>query len=239
MEIKKKKHCFVGKEFVDWVVKNQNMTRKEALELGKKLQHHQILAHVDKNRGFEDSSALYRFQVCESCFNTDEKEFMKAMKKEEEEAEQEYLKMRENSTDGLLMDSRGYSGVSEWMKGDASESSKSEVKNKECGILMSRGADVVKEEEHKAIWEGVVIAASSKIVIVEGNTYFPSDKVNGEYLRMSSHKSECPWKGTASYYDVVVNGKENLNAAWYYPNPNPAAAMIKDHIAFWKGVEVS
>lgn len=90
----------------------------------------------------------------------------------------------------------------------------------------------------KATWEGAVLAQSDRCVVVEGNQYFPPDDVRREVLEPSDHTSVCPWKGTARYYDVVVNGKRNPNAAWYYPEPSPAAREIAGHIAFWKGVRV-
>jgi uncharacterized protein (DUF427 family) len=94
------------------------------------------------------------------------------------------------------------------------------------------------EEMAKASWCGKVIAESNATVEVEGNQYFPADAVKKEFLKPSAHTSECPWKGTAHYYSVEVGGMRNDNAAWYYPQPKPAAAEIKDHIAFWKGVRV-
>jgi uncharacterized protein (DUF427 family) len=90
----------------------------------------------------------------------------------------------------------------------------------------------------KAIWGGKVIAESNNTVIVEGNQYFPPDSVIKNVLKSSTHTSTCPWKGTAHYYHVEVDGMKNENAAWYYPEPNPAAAEIKGRIAFWKGVRV-
>lgn len=90
----------------------------------------------------------------------------------------------------------------------------------------------------KATWNGAVIAESSDTVVVEGNHYFPPDAVKREHLRDSATHTVCGWKGTASYYDVVVNGQVNRDAAWYYPDPKPAAANIKDHVAFWRGVKV-
>ena len=90
----------------------------------------------------------------------------------------------------------------------------------------------------KASWSGAVIAESDRCVVVEGNQYFPADAVPAEYLRPSTKTSVCPWKGTAHYHDVVVGDQVNKDAAWYYPDPKPAAAEIKDRIAFWKGVEV-
>jgi len=90
----------------------------------------------------------------------------------------------------------------------------------------------------KAMWEGAVLAESSQTVELEGNQYFPPDAIRKEYFRSSDQQTTCPWKGTASYYDVEVNGKRNAGAAWYYPEPKPAAKQIKGHVAFWKGVKV-
>jgi uncharacterized protein (DUF427 family) len=90
----------------------------------------------------------------------------------------------------------------------------------------------------KAIWNGAVIAESGHTVVVEGNHYFPRDSVPAEYLRDSATHTVCPWKGVASYYSLAVNGAENPDAAWYYPDPKPAAGEIRDRIAFWKGVRV-
>jgi uncharacterized protein (DUF427 family) len=90
----------------------------------------------------------------------------------------------------------------------------------------------------KAIWNGVVLAESDHTEMVEGNHYFPPESVNREYFQGSDHHSVCPWKGKASYYTIEVNGEVNENAAWYYPEPSEAAKQIKDHVAFWKGVEV-
>ena len=90
----------------------------------------------------------------------------------------------------------------------------------------------------RATWNGAVLAEGDHIEVVEGNIYFPPDSVNREYLQESDHHTVCPWKGTASYYDVVVNGDVNANAAWHYPEPSDAAKHIQDHVAFWKGVEV-
>ncbi|MGH9716004.1 MAG: DUF427 domain-containing protein [Candidatus Acidiferrales bacterium] len=90
----------------------------------------------------------------------------------------------------------------------------------------------------KATWQGAVLAESDNAVVVEGNRYFPKESVRGEYLRPSETHSVCPWKGTASYYHVEVNGERNEDAAWYYPEPKSAAKEIKDHVAFWKGVRV-
>jgi uncharacterized protein (DUF427 family) len=90
----------------------------------------------------------------------------------------------------------------------------------------------------KATWNGAVIAESDHCVVVEGNQYFPVDSVRKEFLRDSSTHTVCSWKGTASYYDVAVDGKINKDAAWYYPEPKAAAAQIRNHVAFWRGVVV-
>ena len=90
----------------------------------------------------------------------------------------------------------------------------------------------------QAIWHDTVIAESDDTVMVEGNHYFPPAAVKQEFFRPIDDTSVCPWKGTASYYDVVVDGDTNAGAAWYYPDPKEAAAEIKDHVAFWKGVTV-
>ena len=91
-----------------------------------------------------------------------------------------------------------------------------------------------------ATWQGKVIAdvAASDVVVVEGNIYFPITSVHAENLQASSHQSVCPWKGTAHYYDVVVDGNVNKNAAWVYPAPKDAARQIAGRVAFWKGVVV-
>jgi uncharacterized protein (DUF427 family) len=90
----------------------------------------------------------------------------------------------------------------------------------------------------KAIWEGTVIAESDQCVVIEGNQYFPLESVKREYLEPVDKTTVCGWKGVANYYDVVVNGKRNNAAAWYYDDPKPAASEIKGRVAFWKGVEV-
>ncbi len=90
----------------------------------------------------------------------------------------------------------------------------------------------------KARWNGEVIAESDDIVYVEGNAYFPRESLKEGLFEESTHQTICPWKGRASYLDVVVDGKRNENAAWYYPNPSVLARKIKDRVAFWKGVEV-
>jgi uncharacterized protein (DUF427 family) len=90
-----------------------------------------------------------------------------------------------------------------------------------------------------ATWNGQVIAESDETEMVEGNHYFPPNTIKSEFFQPSKQSSVCPWKGTASYYDVVVDSEVNSGAAWFYPDPKPAASNIKDHIAFWRGVTVS
>lgn len=90
----------------------------------------------------------------------------------------------------------------------------------------------------KAIWNDVVIAESDHTEMVEGNHYFPPDSVKREYFRDSDRHTTCAWKGVASYYDIVVGDQEVKNAAWYYPHPKPAAANIKDHVAFYGMVKI-
>jgi uncharacterized protein (DUF427 family) len=90
----------------------------------------------------------------------------------------------------------------------------------------------------KAYWNNQLIADSNQTIVVEGNHYFPPGDIKKEFFKENSHTTVCPWKGKASYYDIVVDEKENSAAAWYYPEPKDAAAHIKNYIAFWKGVEV-
>lgn len=90
----------------------------------------------------------------------------------------------------------------------------------------------------KATWNGVTLAQSDNTVVVEGNHYFPPEALNREYFIESATKSTCPWKGIAHYYTITANGKENRDAAWYYPSPKSAAAEIEGRVAFWKGVDV-
>ena len=90
----------------------------------------------------------------------------------------------------------------------------------------------------KATWNNAVLAESDNTVVIEGNHYFTPDSVKTEFLQSSDTHTICPWKGQASYYNVVVNGQTNKDAAWYYPDPKEAAAEIKDRIAFWRGVKV-
>ena len=90
-----------------------------------------------------------------------------------------------------------------------------------------------------AKWNDRVIAESEDTVVVEGNHYFPPADVREEFLRASDHTSICPWKGTARYYSIEVEGQTNVNAAWYYPDPKAAASEIAGRVAFWKGVQVT
>ena len=90
----------------------------------------------------------------------------------------------------------------------------------------------------KAIWNDTIIAASDVFEVVEGNIYFPASSIKREYFQDSATHTTCPWKGVASYYNVVVDGQTNQDAAWNYPSPKDAAKQIKDHVAFWKGVSV-
>ncbi|WP_309572769.1 DUF427 domain-containing protein [Deinococcus sp.] len=91
----------------------------------------------------------------------------------------------------------------------------------------------------KATWNGTVIAQSDDTVVVEGNHYFPAHSVKAEYLKVSPTRSTCPWKGEASYHTLSVDGQENKDAAWYYPQPKDAAQQITGRVAFWKGVQVT
>jgi uncharacterized protein (DUF427 family) len=91
----------------------------------------------------------------------------------------------------------------------------------------------------KAIWKGAVLAESDRTEVVEGNQYFPPDAIKNEYFKPSETHSVCPWKGTASYYTVEVNGERNADAAWYYPQTKDAAKNVEGYVAFWKGVEVT
>jgi uncharacterized protein (DUF427 family) len=90
----------------------------------------------------------------------------------------------------------------------------------------------------KALWNGATIAESDRTIVIEGNHYFPHDSINSEYFKTSDTHSVCGWKGTASYYDVVVNGEVNKDAAWYYPSAKDDAKNIENYVAFWKGVKV-
>jgi len=90
----------------------------------------------------------------------------------------------------------------------------------------------------KAIWKNQIIAQSDETVVVEGNHYFPKNSVNMSLLKESNHSSYCPWKGTASYYSIEVEGETNKDAAWFYAEPKTKAVNIKQHLAFWKGVQI-
>ncbi len=91
----------------------------------------------------------------------------------------------------------------------------------------------------KAIWNNQVIAESDDTKIVENNHYFPPESIRSEYFVKSDTHTTCPWKGQASYYTLNVDGEENIDAAWYYPEVSELAKQIKDHVAFWKGVEIT
>ncbi len=90
----------------------------------------------------------------------------------------------------------------------------------------------------RAIWKNITLAESDRTIVVERNHYFPLDSINRTYFEDSETHTHCSWKGQASYYDIVVGGERNGDAAWYYSEPKEKAAQIKNHIAFWKGVEV-
>jgi len=91
----------------------------------------------------------------------------------------------------------------------------------------------------KAIWNNQVIAESNDTIVVENNHYFPKESVKAEYLKETDIHTTCPWKGKASYYTLEVDGKENQDAAWYYPEPKEAAKNITNYVAFWKGVKIT
>jgi uncharacterized protein (DUF427 family) len=90
----------------------------------------------------------------------------------------------------------------------------------------------------KAIWNGAVLAESDRTVVVENNHYFPPESIHREYFQESPTSTTCPWKGQASYYAIEVDGQQNRDAAWYYPEPKAAAQQIKNYVAFWKGVKI-
>ncbi len=90
----------------------------------------------------------------------------------------------------------------------------------------------------RAIWNNRVIAESNDTVVVEGNHYFPMESLQKEFIKPSDFHTVCPWKGTASYYHIEVEGKRNENAAWYYPEPKDMAQMVKGRVAFWRGVKI-
>ncbi len=90
----------------------------------------------------------------------------------------------------------------------------------------------------KAIWKGKIIAESDETIVVENNHYFPVNSINKEYFESSETRTICPWKGEASYYNLIVDGVINNDAAWYYPNPKSEAKEIENYVAFWKGVKI-
>lgn len=90
----------------------------------------------------------------------------------------------------------------------------------------------------KAIWNNTVIAESDDTVVIENNHYFPAESIKKEFFKASETHSTCPWKGVASYYTLEVDGKENTDAAWYYPEVSELAKGIKDKVAFWRGVQI-
>lgn len=90
----------------------------------------------------------------------------------------------------------------------------------------------------RARWNGALLAESDRCIAVEGNQYFPPDSIHAEFFQPSATHTVCHWKGTASYYDLVVNGERNADAAWYYPEPKDAAKQIAGYVAFWRGVTV-
>ena len=91
----------------------------------------------------------------------------------------------------------------------------------------------------RAIWNQAILAESDQTIVVEGNHYFPANSIRTEYFRTTGTHTTCPWKGEASYYDIVVDGQVNKDAAWYYPSTSEAAKQIEGYVAFWKGVQVT
>ncbi len=91
----------------------------------------------------------------------------------------------------------------------------------------------------KAVWNGKILAESKQTILIEGNHYFPMDSINKDYFKNSDTQTVCHWKGAAAYFHIVVDGKTNTDAAWYYPSPLLEANKIKNHVAFWKGVTIS
>ncbi len=90
----------------------------------------------------------------------------------------------------------------------------------------------------KAYWNDEIIAESDKTIVIENNHYFPPESIKSQFFKKSKNHTHCPWKGDASYYSVEVNGKQDLDAAWFYPEPKKPAESIKDYVAFWKGVKI-
>ena len=113
------------------------------------------------------------------------------------------------------------------------------MSDREMAGLFQRPKTKNQNQNHmKATWNDATIAESDKTIVIEGNHYFPPEAITAEHFQPSDTHTTCPWKGEASYYNVVVNGEVNKDAAWYYPEPKAAAAEIKDYVAFWKGVKV-
>jgi uncharacterized protein (DUF427 family) len=108
-----------------------------------------------------------------------------------------------------------------------------------CNICGGGGIERSKAMAIEAVWNETVVAHSDRTVVVEGNHYFPREDVDMSCLVRSATTTECPWKGTAHYYSVEVDGETSIDGAWYYPDPKVAAEDIRDRIAFWNGVEVS
>jgi uncharacterized protein (DUF427 family) len=104
--------------------------------------------------------------------------------------------------------------------------------------VATKPAGINLEKRYQAVWNGAIVADSADTLVVEGNHYFRPADVRMENLRPSSSHTTCHWKGVASYYDVVVGDKVNKDAAWYYPDPSPAATQVKGRVAFWHGVKV-
>jgi uncharacterized protein (DUF427 family) len=106
------------------------------------------------------------------------------------------------------------------------------------GRVASRASETSATQRYRAIWNDAVLAESSDTVAVEGNQYFPLADVRNEHLRLSDSHTTCHWKGVASYYDIAAGDRVNHDAAWYYPNPRPAAERVRGRVAFWHGVKV-
>lgn len=115
----------------------------------------------------------------------------------------------------------------------------STMMQKLCSVMGVGQKDRADHGPVQAVWNGTVIARSDRTIVVEGNHYFPPEDVRDDYIERSDRHSVCPWKGTASYYDIVVQGDRNAGAAWYYPSPKPAAQEIAGYVAFWHGVKVT
>jgi uncharacterized protein (DUF427 family) len=105
-------------------------------------------------------------------------------------------------------------------------------------LQLSRSAFAWELPVVKAVWKNKIIAESDRTEVVEGNHYFPIDDVRKEFLVASAHQTTCPWKGTAQYYSLTVDGEQNRDAAWFYADPKPAAKSVAGKVAFWKGVKI-